>query len=326
MKPIKKIGILAPSSVTPQVELYLTMNWMKEQGFECVIHPNVFKQDWAYAGTDQERARAILDFAFDKSIDAIWCTRGGFGATHLLPILAKATARKKPAKKMLLGFSDVTALHSFVTKFWKWETAHAPMPALRSFTVLKPDEHEKLLKTFSRDPSPDSVQLELLAGKKPKGPMKMPIFGGNLAVWASLTGTPYLLKTNKPHFLFFEDIQEAPARILRMLHQLAASGAFKFTKGFILGDFTDCKDGAPLVFKKNASINANVLKNTPNDLLEPLRPTLDANESMQEVATRLHELTGALVARGFPAGHGTQHMTLNLGKPVTLKPDGTFLF
>src|ERR1041385_308146 len=125
-----RVGIFAASSVVPEVEFQTGIAHLRANGFDPVIHAQVPKHHFTFAGNDQERAEAIYTYAVDPTIPILWAARGGYGAGRLLPILEKLTKeRGAPGEnKLLIGYSDVTVLHEFARARWGWSTLHAPMP------------------------------------------------------------------------------------------------------------------------------------------------------------------------------------------------------
>src|SRR4051812_41762156 len=106
-----KVGVVATSSVVPPVELELGVEKLKESGLDVRVHPCCLKQYLTYAGNDQQRAAAFWELDWDRDINVLWAARGGYGATRLLPILEAWTVRHGiPPRKLLVGYSDITAL------------------------------------------------------------------------------------------------------------------------------------------------------------------------------------------------------------------------
>src|SRR5689334_20702614 len=131
------VGIIAPSAKIPKIELKIGVQKILNEGFQVKVHPHCHKSHLFFAGTDAERAQAIFDYAQDPDISALWCARGGYGAVRLLPLLEEMTRnRGVPPKKLLVGFSDITALMIFVQERWGWSILHAPGPAIRKFSIL----------------------------------------------------------------------------------------------------------------------------------------------------------------------------------------------
>jgi muramoyltetrapeptide carboxypeptidase len=286
---------------------------LHQAGFETVVHEQCSKQSFTFAGTDEERAEAIWEFATDDSIDILWCARGGYGATRLLPLLHHLTQlHGPPRKKLLIGYSDVTVFHEFVRTHWNWSTLHAVMPAAHGFNHLPPDQWAATVRAIRRDPIPEPWsphRIEFLANP-PTTPIEAPLVGGTLTLWAALCGTRDQPSAQNK-MLFFEDLGETWYRIDRMVTQLLQAGAFDGAKAIILGDFKDCNDESTLVRKDRES-----------DEKIPLRRVYSQRECMQETFGHLVKELNIPVALGLPVGHGPNFWPLPLAGQYRLSFDG----
>ncbi len=311
-----RIGIIAPSSVIPPVELQQGVEHLKKNGFIAEVHPTVLGQDYFYPANDSARAAAFLEYAFRDDLDVLWCARGGYGATHLLPLLKKATLRKKPKKKTLLGFSDATALLEFTRVNWDWNSIHAPMPSSKTFTLLSTSEWTSMIEqlevattgrrvaSLSAASTFSSLKPVFLPKKADtKKALTAPIVGGNLSVWNSMIGTPYAGNA-KGKILFLEDVQENIARINRMLHHLEQSGGLKGVKAIVLGDFLDCNDTVMKI----------------ND--QPIRKVYPSEEALDFIFRLLGERLQIPIWKNAPVGHGPNYHALSLGRKYTLGVQG----
>lgn len=197
------------------------------QRYRMSHRPDIGAQHGYLAGQDDRRAAELLEALEDPDVDGIVAARGGYGATrilHRIP-LASITA----ARKLLVGFSDVTALHAL------WALA-----GVRSV-------HGPMLATLGRG-EPHLVQrwVEAVEGALPaigllkgwgRGRAVGPLVGGNLSVLAALLGTPYFPPLAGA-ILFLEDVNEPPYRVDRMLTSLSSAGALEGIAGVLLGQFT----------------------------------------------------------------------------------------
>jgi muramoyltetrapeptide carboxypeptidase len=231
-----KIGVVGPSFVIPEVEFRMGLAQIKEAGISTVVHRQCKKRHRFFAGTDEERARAFFEFAIDPRFSAVWCGRGGYGAARILPLLEKMAAdRGVPERKLLLGYSDATALIEFVRTRWGWETLHSPMPGMRKFCAQTQSEWKSLVGFITGDrkhQAPWEKKPLKFAGKKPSLPVEGQLVGGNLTVWTSLLGTPYApMPKNK--ILFFEDTDESLYRLDRMAQQLWMAGGLKGARAIV---------------------------------------------------------------------------------------------
>ena len=327
-----KIGIVAPSSVIPSVEFELGAQFLMEKGYEIEVHPSVFGEYYFYPAPDEIRAQALIEFACRDDLDAIWAARGGYGATHLLPYLDRAKKKlltKK--KKVLLGYSDSTALHEWFRVNLGWKTIHAPMPSLRTFSLLKPTEWNTLQNLLGHTCSKEKVipyEHGLTPVNLPKGfkGTEAPLVGGNLFVWNSLLGTPSQGNA-KGKILFLEEIQENLGRINRMVHHLEQANGFKGTKAIVLGDFLDCYDSVPNCLKEAPGPNTpyqDFLRDPPASSMRPLRTVHHAGEGLDFVFRSLGERLNVAIFKGLPVGHGPNFHSLFLGKKHRLQKNGKF--
>lgn len=331
MKSIR-IGVVGPSFKIPEVEFKMGLEQMEAAGFSATVHKQCRKSSRYFAGTDEERARAFFEFAIDPRFAVLWCGRGGYGAARILPLLEKMAAdRGVPERKLLVGYSDATALIEFVRTRWGWETLHGPMPGMRKFCAQTQAEW-KSLQSFVRGPSADKRapapwEKKKLAfvGKKPAHSIEGQVVGGNLTVWTSLLGTSYA-PMPKDKILFFEDTDESLYRLDRMCQQLWMAGGLKGARAIVLGNFQNCKDAIARVLaappKKPKDLKRMLFDPRPKELV-PLRAKLDADKEIHRIFKEVADRVGIPVAYGLPVGHGPGIASLPLGAEYKLGRDGS---
>lgn len=197
------------------------------------------------SGTDAERASDMNEMFADEDVRAVFAVRGGWGSARILPLLDWRTIRANP--KLLIGFSDVTALHLAFAARAGFPTIHAPNAA-NSWPEISWNSLWSLAFTGGtptfRNPEPvDPLDQERwrITTIRP-GKARGRLIGGNLSVLSALVGTPWL-----PDFdgaiLFLEDTGEAEYRIDRMLSQLALAGILRKVAGVVFGQCTRCTAG-----------------------------------------------------------------------------------
>lgn len=309
------IGFVAPSSPVPSIEFKRGVARLKSEEFKTTVHPQCLKRSTFFAGTDEERAQAFYDLAVDPSIDLLWCARGGYGALRILPWLEEMTAQRGiPEQKLLVGYSDITALHEFVRHKWGWSTLHGPMPSFQRFDRIPPRYWKPLIKLLRREAEahPAGSGGLRFIGKAPRKPIEAELVGGNLAVWASLMGTPYAPKPRQ-RILFLEDVGEGLYRLDRMVQQIQLSGGFEGVRAIVLGTFHGCTDVVPQVESSRPGKS------------RPLRPKLSLKAGIFEIFGGLGESLGIPVAYGLPVGHGEGHAPLPLGAQYRLTPQGVLV-
>lgn len=241
------VGLVSPSSaVSERLALQLAQEAMEALGFRVRTGAHYGARHGHLAGTDAERAGDLNAMFGDREVKAIVCVRGGSGAARLLPLLDYPLIRRNP--KVLLGYSDITALHCAIHAKTGLVTFHGPV-GTGSWNRFNVDQFERLffqreLMQYqnSRDAGDELVprrnRTQTLRGGKAQGEL----VGGNLTVLTALAGSSYL-----PDFsgkiLFLEDVGEAPYRIDRMFSTLKLMGALDKLAGFIFGDCSDCNPG-----------------------------------------------------------------------------------
>ncbi len=206
-------------------------------GFKIERLENTLRHGEYLAGTDEQRAHDLMLAFEDDRFEAVLCTRGGYGSVRLLPLLDYSRIALHP--KPLIGFSDVSALQLALWQRCSLVSFSGPQLAKGWGGGLS---------AFSQ-----SCWLEMLGGRSWGKPLPVPdrsapprffrdghargtLLGGNLAILASLVGTPYAPRLEGA-IVVLEEIDEPPYRIDRMIAQLRLAGAFEGVQGFVLGRF-----------------------------------------------------------------------------------------
>ncbi len=237
-RPVRAGGhlrIVAPSGPFDRERFEAGVTWLRDRylvSYSDAIH----SRSGYFAGPDERRLFELNEAVHDDTVDAILCARGGYGATRILPGIDRAAVRR--ANKMIIGFSDVTALHAV------WAGAgvrsiHAPMAA--SLALAPPEIRQAWVESVENQTELSRWELQALSLLD--HPVAGRFFGGNLAVLHALVGTPYAPPLDGV-ILFLEDVGERPYRIDRMLTTLDQAGWFVPIAGVVLGSFTQ-GDPAP---------------------------------------------------------------------------------
>ena len=233
LHPGDTIGIAAPASPFDQQAFDRGVGVIESMGYRVKIPENLFMKRGYLSGPDRERASQLMKLFEDESVRAVFCARGGFGSMRLLPLLDFETICAQP--KILLGFSDITALLVAIYNRCGMVTFHGPL-----VTTLKRDSENtcRTLIHAVRSNQPFTLNARKAVILNP-GQASGPLVGGNLTCLCHLLGTPYEPRF-EGHLLFLEDRGEAPYRIDRMLSQLRLGGHLDEVVGVILGCFLDC--------------------------------------------------------------------------------------
>ncbi len=236
------IGLIAPGSPFSEDAYERALTNIARLGFKYKNAKNLFLNYGYLAGDDKRRIDDIHQMFADPEVDAIWCVRGGYGTTRLLYDLDYDLIENNP--KILLGYSDITALLQAIHKMTGLVTFHGPV-ASTEMTDYNTENFKSVLMTndknikISNKISYENDSVEFKPQIIVNGHMKGPLVGGNLTLLAAIAGTPYQLDA-KDKLIFIEDIGEKPYRIDRMLTQLRQTANLKEANGIILGIFNDC--------------------------------------------------------------------------------------
>nr|WP_272494063.1 LD-carboxypeptidase [Stenotrophomonas mori] len=241
------VGLVSPSAASSEeLSLQLAQEAMEAFGLKVKTGAHYGARYGHLAGTDAERAGDLNAMFADREVKAIVCVRGGSGAARLLPLLDYAAIRANP--KILLGYSDITALHCAIQARTGLVTFHGQVGS-GSWNAFNADQFERLF--FGRELMDYRNRVEAgdeLVPRKNRtrtitgGKVRGELVGGNLTVLTALAGSSYL-----PDFagkiLFLEEVSEAPYRVDRMFSTLKLMGALDQIAGFVFGECTDCSPG-----------------------------------------------------------------------------------
>ncbi len=231
------IGIVCPSGYMTLEKVETSIKTLKDWGFKVKLGNTVGGNSKTYfSGTDAERLMDLQMMMDDDDVKAVLCGRGGYGMGRIIDKIDFKKFRKHP--KWIIGYSDITVLHSHLFSNYYISSLHAPMSGAFNDGGYK---NEFVLSLKSA-----------LVGKKikyacaahefnKKGEAIGELVGGNLALLAHLVGTESDLKT-KGKILFIEDVGEQKYNVDRMMHQLKRSGKLSKLAGLIIGGFTDTQD------------------------------------------------------------------------------------
>ncbi len=220
-----RIGIVAPASRIP-TELADEVRALAENLYpgrvELSFHPQCFLTSGHFAGTDEERARALLDIANDSSFDAVWFARGGYGSGR---IAESAIAGLKPAarEKLYLGYSDLGFMLAGLYKVG-CRAAHGPMPA----DLIRADGEVAVTRSlrFLVDRAPEALEPSVSASH--------PSAAFNITVLNNILGTA-LEPDLAGHVLMLEEVSEHMYRIDRSLQHITSFASIRRVAGIRLG-------------------------------------------------------------------------------------------
>jgi muramoyltetrapeptide carboxypeptidase len=215
---------------------------LKSFGFKVVIGKTLKEKFGYFAGSDELRAAEINELFANKTIKGIFCMKGGWGCARILNKLDYKIIKENP--KVLIGFSDITALLLAITSKTGLITFHGPVgnSGWNEFTknVFTNIVMTKKQFSFPENPIGEDKIYTIHPGK-----VSGELVGGNLTVLSSLIGSEYLPNW-KNKILFLEEAKEEPYSIDRMLTQLKLSGVLDSISGFVFGKCAKCLAEEPL--------------------------------------------------------------------------------
>lgn len=283
-----RIAIISPASIVREEYIDGAVEFLRGKGYCPEVMPHAKgPADGCYAASAGDRLADFLRAWTDPGIDAVLCSRGGYGTAHLLPHLPADLLRDNA--KWLVGFSDISALHA----------------ALLGAGVAS--IHGPMAKHLCENPDSEATHalMNLLAGARmdyevPTHSLSRPgraegrLAGGNLAVLNGLAATPcdlFARAAAEDVILFVEDVSEAIYAVERMLWRLYMAGTLHRVKGLIFGQFTDYR--------------SSVRFGTMEEMLDSLLVRIG--------------LSDIPVAFGFPTGHVDHNLPLVEGATVCLE-------
>jgi muramoyltetrapeptide carboxypeptidase len=282
------VRVVAPSSPFDLAEFEAGLDVLRSWGFEPRFRQDIHDRRAYLAGTPERRAAELHEAFEDSEAKAIFCVRGGYGLTTVLPLLDPQQIARHP--KPVIGCSDVTVLLNWLVQSAGMTSVHGPMVAALGRGDAPGGERLKALLTRSVKPaelrsSMDDAGSWCIAPGVARGIA----LGGSLSMLAALCGTPWQLDTAGA-VLFLEDIGERPYRVDRLLTQLASAGFFDQVAGVVFGDMVGCDDGA--------------------EGGEPL--------SWRHAASRIFRSRSIPVLAGLSFGHSVPNLAIPLGVEVEL--------
>lgn len=289
------VAITAPASGINSGEIQEGIDVLKANGCEVVVGKAIYKNYGYLSAPDQERAAELMEFFERSDINCILCARGGYGVMRILPMLDFSAIKKNP--KIIIGYSDITALLIAIYNQTKIATFHGPV-ASSTFDSFTLDNFIKTLfvpKSINeQNPNVTLPQITFSDSKLvtlSEGIARGHLVGGNLSMIVSTLGTPYEIET-KGAILFLEEVSEEPYKIDRMLTQLWLAGKLKHCAGIALGHFKNCEATS--------------------------KSGLDISFTLQQVLEARIQSLGIPAVYGLPFGHVKSKMTLPIGVQAEL--------
>jgi muramoyltetrapeptide carboxypeptidase len=237
LKPGDTIGITCPAGYMAAEKAQTCIETLTQWGYKIKVGATLGSTSTTYfSGTDEERLNDFQQLLDDDTVKAILCGRGGYGVTRIIEQINFKAFKKNP--KWIIGFSDITVLHSHIYSNYKIASLHAPMAAAFNNGAF----NNVYVQSLRHALEGKKIKYELPAHDfNVKGAAIGELVGGNLSLLAHSIGTASDIKT-RGRILFLEDVGEYLYSTDRMMQQLIRSGKLEKLAGLIVGGFTDTKD------------------------------------------------------------------------------------
>ncbi len=284
LAPGDTIGITCPAGFITEQEIKPAVEEMERWGFKIKVGATVGKRDFGFGGTDEERANDLQQMLDDDGIKAIMCGRGGYGAVRIIDRINFESFSKKP--KWIIGFSDITVIHSHLIRNYGIASIHSKM--CNSF----PDDMSKAepvqadsIRAIEKALKGETMCYSFTSnGSNRPGETEGVLTGGNLKTLESLAGSRSDIHTNGK-ILFVEDTGEYLYSIDRMFWNLQRTGKLAGLKALIVGGF----------------------KIKPDD------PGEEFGRTLQEIVLEKVKDYSYPVCFDFPVGHQKNNFALKCG-------------
>ena len=282
------IGIISPAGPAygeKKTILSQGLKYLENCGYK-IKSGNHYLNEYGYlAGSDNQRLHDLHNMFSDKKVKAVFCTRGGYGSGRLLDKIDYDLIKNNP--KIIVGYSDITALQLAIFAQTGLVSLSGPMPAIELGKPMNSLTEASLWNALHGHPvhdiNLDDPPIKIIKPGRCKGRL----IGGCLSIFVNLLGTPFIPNMNNA-VLLLEEIGENWYKIDRNLTHLKNAGILKKINGLILGDFVNCSSG-----------NGNSLdfEQILNDLLEQYDIPIVAN---------------------VPYGHGISKFTMPIGCQIEI--------
>ena len=245
-KPLRRgsrVAIVSPASAAREGRVLEGVAALRHFGYEPVVMPHALSRGPLYfAGTAEERAADLRNALTDPTIEAVLCTRGGWGSAELLPLLERdgVPERLRTTPKLFVGYSDHSSLQTWLWNECRLQTVYGPMVAadwslpdgVDTTTWRAAVEGDGAWQVGVHD------GLRVLRAGEAKGRL----LGGCLAILEASLGTPWAFRTDESTILFLEDVGVKPYQWDRMLQHLRFAGVMEQVRGVVFGDMSACVD------------------------------------------------------------------------------------
>jgi muramoyltetrapeptide carboxypeptidase len=275
------VAIVSTARKITKIELQSSLELLKQWGLNVILGKSIGVEDHQFAGDDALRAADLQEMMDHPEVKAIWCARGGYGTVRIIDMINFSEFINHP--KWIVGYSDITVLHSHLHKIGI-ASLHAQMPLELGKKSMETKEtlHKALFEEHY------SIEYAAKNSLNRRGEAHGTLIGGNLSILYSLCGSPSGIIT-KGKILFLEDLDEYLYHIDRMMQNLKRNGMLNDLAGLVVGGMTDMRDN-----------------------------TVPFGKTAEEIVFEAVKEYDYPVCFEFPAGHIPDNRAIRFGKEVRL--------
>ncbi len=278
-----KVALITPAGPVERERLEWARDFLTARGLEVSLRPDAHSRVEYLAGSDHRRLEELRGVLYDPGIKAIFCARGGYGVQRILQLLDLS---EPPPPKAVVGFSDNTALLSYLNRKLGWAVLHGPHPEPESENTFG-----EVLSLLGLEGEPVRQKFAGLRTINPGPVVTAPVTGGCLSIISSGIGTPHGVDA-RGCILFIEDVNEPVYKVDRLLHHLKWAGVLDSVSALLIG-------------KPESFLPGDTDPEPLNAMLKTFAAELDVP-----------------VVTGMPCGHVEAHRPLPFGPLARLDPDG----
>jgi len=235
------VGLIVPGGYISEDGLKESIENLEKLELKAYYTDNILARSGYLGGSDKQRSDDVNHMFKNDKVDGIMCARGGYGCDRILPMLDYGVIKANP--KVLVGYSDITALHNAIFAKTGLVTFHGPVgtSTFNEFTinnfvnVIMEPKNKYVLKHSDDYKKGGDYEVYAIREGKAKGRL----VGGNLSLVVTLPCTPYDVDF-KGKILYLEEVDEKPYRVDRMLTELLLAGKLQEVAGIALGVFRKC--------------------------------------------------------------------------------------
>jgi len=292
LRPGDRIAVVAPASPCAEEAVRRGALDLESQGFEVTVDDRVWAQAGGYLAGDAALRAAHLQEAFaDPAIAGTVCTRGGYGSAQILPLLDAAAIAASP--KVFVGYSDITAVHTWLQQRCGLVSFHGPMLEGRFADRARYDRDSFVRAVSITEPMGALVPPGLEIWRE--GEASGVLVGGTITQLAASLGTPFAFDPPPGCVLFFDEVNERPYRLDRLLTQLVQAGIIGRASAIVFNELPGCDEPGGEVR------GADAVRRVLDGFAGPMLAGFPSGHTPGATMTLPFGVHATVVARGRPA-------------------------